>query len=418
MYLSKLTNMKKIILYSFFIILVACSNQDNTPKYAHDNSHAAAHEDIYEVIETYKPIEFPHSLHPYSDIRNWGKIAMNEIESMYDGSIDYTLLDEYEFNEAINTLCAERYYEDYDDGYDIDHYYQYLLNEILDLINTHPSISNVINYGVNLCNSVNYEIDLDTNKYSFEIIIGDMVYNKMEILYSYEFGSDIIIDENSIDEDAIANYAKSSNRSIYYSLSAKNMKWPNNTIKYRFTDNVDQELKQDIITAIFDWIEATNGTIDFEEIKNSYWNQFTWSLNFNTHLKISKGNSETSAGSSSVGYKPWANMVISQSSVSTCTHELGHTIGLYHEMQRPDRDEHVYIDFSNIRLGHRHNFIKKWNWFVDYSTEMDFNSLMMYQPNAFSIDGYDVIHRVDGGSIEPSDEITDIDASHVIDMYN
>lgn len=52
-------------------------------------------------------------------------------------------------------------------------------------------------------------------------------------------------------------------------------------------------------------------------------------------------------------------MVISKPSVSTCTHEFGHTIGLYHEMQRPDRDEHVYIDFSNIKLGYRHNFVKK-----------------------------------------------------------
>ena len=94
-----------------------------------------------------------------------------------------------------------------------------------------------------------------------------MIHKKMEILYNYELGQDIIIDENLIGEDvSVENYSELGNRPISYSLSAKFKKWPNNTIKYRYANNVDFQLKQDIESAAFDWIEATNGT----HVINSY----------------------------------------------------------------------------------------------------------------------------------------------------
>jgi len=46
----------------------------------------------------------------------------------------------------------------------------------------------------------------------------------------------------------------------------------------------------------------------------------------------------------------------------TCTvqrillHELLHLLGLYHEHQRPDRDEHVIIHYNRVKRTHRHNY--------------------------------------------------------------
>ncbi len=37
-------------------------------------------------------------------------------------------------------------------------------------------------------------------------------------------------------------------------------------------------------------------------------------------------------------------------------HEIGHTVGLWHEQSREDRDEHVTIKLENVTPGYEHNF--------------------------------------------------------------
>jgi len=44
--------------------------------------------------------------------------------------------------------------------------------------------------------------------------------------------------------------------------------------------------------------------------------------------------------------------------VTVATHLLLHTLGLWHEHTRPDRDEYVGVSFANVKAGADDNFAK------------------------------------------------------------
>jgi hypothetical protein len=66
-------------------------------------------------------------------------------------------------------------------------------------------------------------------------------------------------------------------------------------------------------------------------------------------------------------------------------HEVGHTIGLWHEQSRIDRDSHVTIAWDNIIPNLEHNFLQHVTDGDDVG-EYDFGSIMHYPANAFAKD--------------------------------
>ncbi|XP_052830588.1 meprin A subunit beta-like [Octopus bimaculoides] len=68
-------------------------------------------------------------------------------------------------------------------------------------------------------------------------------------------------------------------------------------------------------------------------------------------------------------------------------HELLHMLGLPHEQSRPDRDEFIEINTTNIKQNRRSNFQKiNPSSFNTLNLPYDYNSIMHYQQNAFAID--------------------------------
>ncbi|XP_021340556.1 protein SpAN-like isoform X1 [Mizuhopecten yessoensis] len=69
-------------------------------------------------------------------------------------------------------------------------------------------------------------------------------------------------------------------------------------------------------------------------------------------------------------------------------HEIGHALGMVHEQSRPDRDEYLNIEWTNVQTSMRHNF-QKFNKAVSSSRDVpyDYTSLMHYGPMAFSTNG-------------------------------
>lgn len=71
-------------------------------------------------------------------------------------------------------------------------------------------------------------------------------------------------------------------------------------------------------------------------------------------------------------------------------HEIGHTVGLWHEQSREDRDAFVTIHWDKIQPGYEHNFDQHITDGDDIGA-YDYGSIMHYPRNAFTVDGSDTI---------------------------
>jgi len=80
-------------------------------------------------------------------------------------------------------------------------------------------------------------------------------------------------------------------------------------------------------------------------------------------------------------------------------HEIGHTIGLWHEQSRKDRDQYLIVNMYNVEVGELHNFRTYQHMGMDgdeYSNTFDFSSVMLYDSYAFSRNGLPTITKKDG----------------------
>ncbi|MCP3097558.1 M12 family metallopeptidase [Myxococcus sp. K15C18031901] len=98
-------------------------------------------------------------------------------------------------------------------------------------------------------------------------------------------------------------------------------------------------------------------------------------------------------------------------------HEIGHTLGLWHEQSREDRNNFVTILFANVEEGREHNFNQHILDGDDLGT-YDYNSMMHYGTHAFSANGQPTIQVLTPGvTIGQRTGLSsgDIDATH--DLY-
>ncbi|MBQ4818476.1 M12 family metallopeptidase [Aquimarina sp. MMG016] len=168
------------------------------------------------------------------------------------------------------------------------------------------------------------------------------------------------------------------------STGRKSKYWPNCTVYYTIESNLPN--KQRVYDAINHWRQHSNF-------------QFVYRTNQPNYINFKVG-SGCSSWVGMQGGKQNINLAAGCSTGSTI-HEIGHAIGLWHEQSRKDRDNYVTIKWGNIQAGKTHNFqtyIQRGEDGDEYSPNLDFSSIMMYGPKAFSKNGLPTITKKNGSS--------------------
>ncbi|CAF3391332.1 unnamed protein product [Rotaria sp. Silwood1] len=102
-------------------------------------------------------------------------------------------------------------------------------------------------------------------------------------------------------------------------------------------------------------------------------------------------------------------------------HELLHAVGFAHEQTRPDRDQHVTVNYNNIEAGKESNFQRYLTSEVNtFSKAYDIASIMHYKWNAFSKNGLATITpkgNVSQSVMGSSVQMTNLDIEKVKAYY-
>lgn len=163
-------------------------------------------------------------------------------------------------------------------------------------------------------------------------------------------------------------------------IPAGTARWPDGVVPYEFDPALPDAQRAAATEAIAHWNTQTRLSLVARDATNA--------AEFPDFLRYSLGGGCSSA----VGRQGGAQTVSLGSGCffGQAVHETGHSIGLWHEQSREDRDSFVRIAFENVDPAQRHNFDQHITDGDDVGP-YDYGSIMHYPATAFSTNGQPTI---------------------------